>query len=418
MTQALVRFVQGRLNRASELQTADLVLRKLAALDALARSGVAIEPSWLESISIEPQLWPTSALLDWQSLLMRAEKLPQRDRRLAEATRLLRARLSLQGTVMGFSASKTDDLWWLMVSGDVNANRMLLAAVDDVRLREDLPLLARGALARQQLGRWSTTVANAWGVLAMAKFGSRFEAQPVTGSTTVSAEAAVSAPAPGPARAGPGAAATLDWPAVAQAGGAAAAAPSAHLSVAWPAGTAAAPGVLTLRHEGSGRPWATIRSRAAVPLRERLDAGYRIERTVSVVEQKVPGRWSVGDLMRVRLSVDAQTDMTWVVLTDPVPAGSTLLGSGAGGQSSIAAGAGRADRPDDGRARASLVFEERSFEGWRGYWRYVPKGRFFAEYVVRLNQSGRFELPVTRVEAMYAPEVFGELPNATIEVAP
>ena len=37
---------------------------------------------------------------------------------------------------------------------------------------------------------------------------------------------------------------------------------------------------------------------------------------------------------------------------------------------------------------------------------------------MRLNNPGRFALPPTRVEAMYAPEMFGESPNAGIEVAP
>jgi uncharacterized protein YfaS (alpha-2-macroglobulin family) len=46
----------------------------------------------------------------------------------------------------------------------------------------------------------------------------------------------------------------------------------------------------------------------------------------------------------------------------------------------------------------------------------VPKGRFVVEYVIRLNQPGTFQLPPTRVEALYAPETFGELPNAPLEV--
>ena len=40
------------------------------------------------------------------------------------------------------------------------------------------------------------------------------------------------------------------------------------------------------------------------------------------------------------------------------------------------------------------------------------------EYTVRLNNPGRSSLPPTRVEATYAPETFGELPNAVVEVAP
>lgn len=404
MTGALRLFVQGRLRRGSDMPSAaDLVLRKLAALDALARHGVAIEPAWLEPLSIEPQAWPTSALLDWQSLLRRAAKLPDRERRLEQAGRILRARLTLQGTVMGFSTEKTDQLWWLMVSGDVNAARMLINALDDAPsavdgAAQDIARLARGALARQQRGRWNTTVANAWGVLAMAKFAARFEAQPVSGTTALSSG-------------GAGAPAVIDWSAPERVPGA-----GREASLAWPSSAAGAPGALTLRHDGGGRPWATIRSRAAVPLRERLDSGFRISRETTAVEQKVAGRWSVGDLMRVRVTVDAQSDMTWVVLTDPVPAGSTIIGSGLGGQSSLSALA-KGGRSERSTGRASPVFEERSFEGWRGYWRYVPRGTFSAEYVVRLNQAGRFELPATRVEAMYSPEVFGELPNAVFEVA-
>jgi len=38
------------------------------------------------------------------------------------------------------------------------------------------------------------------------------------------------------------------------------------------------------------------------------------------------------------------------------------------------------------------------------------------EYTIRLNQSGAFELPETRVEALYSPEMFGEIPNVRFEV--
>ena len=40
------------------------------------------------------------------------------------------------------------------------------------------------------------------------------------------------------------------------------------------------------------------------------------------------------------------------------------------------------------------------------------------EYTMRLNQSGRLQLPPTRVEALYAPEMFGELPNDPMEILP
>ena len=38
------------------------------------------------------------------------------------------------------------------------------------------------------------------------------------------------------------------------------------------------------------------------------------------------------------------------------------------------------------------------------------------QYTIRLNNAGNFALPPTRVEALYAPEMFGESPNAPVRV--
>ena len=69
-----------------------------------------------------------------------------------------------------------------------------------------------------------------------------------------------------------------------------------------------------------------------------------------------------------------------------------------------------------GTERAQVAFDERGFESFRRYFEFLPRGRHVVEYTVRLNQPGRFGLPASRVEAMYAPEVFGELPVAPLEV--
>lgn len=123
------------------------------------------------------------------------------------------------------------------------------------------------------------------------------------------------------------------------------------------------------------------------------------------VEQKEKGQYSRGDIFRIDLEIDAQIDMTWVVATDPIPAGTTLLGSGLGRDSALATSDARTS------GSAWLAYEERSFEAFRSYYAYVPKGKFTMTYTIRLNNPGEFSLPPTRVEAMYAPEMFGEIPN-------
>src|SRR5690606_16598740 len=98
----------------------------------------------------------------------------------------------------------------------------------------------------------------------------------------------------------------------------------------------------------------------------------------------------------------------------PVPAGSTILGGGLGGRGSLLADA------DSREGWAWLAYEERRFDAYRAYYRFVPKGKWSVEYSVRLNNPGEFLLPATRVEALYAPEMFGELPNPlfTVDASP
>jgi uncharacterized protein YfaS (alpha-2-macroglobulin family) len=99
-----------------------------------------------------------------------------------------------------------------------------------------------------------------------------------------------------------------------------------------------------------------------------------------------------------------------VVVNDPIPAGSTLLGSGLARDSSLLT------RDEKAKGWAWPVFQERSFESLRSYYEYVPKGKWTLEYTVRINNEGVFQLPPTRVEALYSPEMFGEIPNQAVTV--
>jgi uncharacterized protein YfaS (alpha-2-macroglobulin family) len=383
MEQGLKKFIAGTIVRRQEMETADLSIRKLQAVEALARYGKA-EVGLLGSVTIEPNLWPSSAVLDWWSLLSRMPGVPDRDRRLAEAEQIMRARLTMQGTVLKFSTEASDGLWWLMVSPDVNAVRLILHLVRTSQWQPDVPRLMGGALARQRRGAWGLTLANAWGALAVEKFSAAYEKTPVTGTTTAALGSASR---------------SVDWAKTPK---------GAAVALPWPPRRED----VVVDHAGMGKPWVTLQARAAIPLKAPLSSGYAISRSLAAVEQKQAGAWSRGDIVRVRVEVDAQSDMTWVVISDPVPAGASYLGSGLGGQSRIAVSGGqRAPCP-------CLAFEERAFDGVRAYYPYVRKGTWVYEYTIRLNQSGRFELPTTRVEALYSPEAFGELPNLPLEVKP
>ncbi|WP_411884885.1 alpha-2-macroglobulin family protein [Polaromonas sp. YR568] len=411
MERGLIAFVEGRIQREFWSPRKDLDVRKLAALEALSRYGKA-QGRMLGSITIAPNQWPTHAVIDWLNILKRVADVPQREQRMAEANQVLRSRLSFQGTKLVFSTEKDDYWWWLMTNGDVNTARLMLAVMDDPTWKDDMGRLANGFIARQQKGAWHTTTANLWGGLALDKFSAKFEATPVAGVTKATLAAAAASVA------------SVDWAKVDRVKTTdAAGAPNQTTFFGAPASPGnlrnnsmflpwggAAKDTLTVTHQGPGKPWLTLQSIAAIQLKEPFNAGYQIKKTITPVEQAVKGMYTRGDVIRISLEVNASADMTWVVISDPVPGGATILGGGLGRDSEIAT---------SGEKKTGAgwpAFEERSFEAFRSYYEYLPKGVVKMEYTVRLNNVGDFALPPSRVEAMYAPEMFGEWPNARVKV--
>ncbi|UXH79752.1 alpha-2-macroglobulin family protein [Roseateles amylovorans] len=375
----LSAFVEGRIARRYWSPRPDDEPRRVAALAALARYGRAT-PRQLATVDARNlPTWPTSAVIDWLVIHQRMTQAPQREAQISGAQTQLRSRLSYAGTTLRFVNEDTDAWWWLMDSGDGNAARVILALVDDPSWREDLPRIITGTLARQERGAWYSTTANLWGALALERFSAKFEAQAVKGRT----EAQLA-----------GKSAVQEWSVKPD---------GSVLPLPWPAGGS---NPLSITHTGDGKPWATVQALAAVPLKAPLTAGYSIKRSLQPVSQKAAPAWTRGDVMRVRLEIDAAADMTWVVLSDPLPTGASIVDGTIESQGERREGEAWPD------------FIERSFSAWRAYFSYLPRGHHVLEYTVRLNNAGRFQMPSTRAEAMYAPDRFGELPNATLEVAP
>ena len=219
------------------------------------------------------------------------------DALLQDAYAALDSRFTYTGRRLNFSSEASDGLWWMMTSADGNAVRALLALADEATWKERVPKLASGALARQRDGRWNTTTANAWGTLALERYRDRFEAVTPAGKSHVALgkEGRL-----------------VDW-AVFPKGA------TAFLPLA------ADPATLQVKHEGRGEPYVSVTTLAALPLKAPVARGYGISRELLPIDQKTPGKWSRGDVVRVRLSIDARDDMGWVVVEDPIPAGASIL---------------------------------------------------------------------------------------------
>jgi uncharacterized protein YfaS (alpha-2-macroglobulin family) len=147
---------------------------------------------------------------------------------------------------------------------------------------------------------------------------------------------------------------------------------------------------------------------ARVPQTRATSAGLSLTRSLRPVTQAVPGRWSRGDVVAVRLTLRASAPTAWVALIDPVPAGATILGNGLANRSELLdAGTIGSNGPD---------WLDRRTGAMQAYWREL-NGTSVIEYRLRLGSEGRFTLPPARAEAMYAPDIRAALPASGLTVA-
>ncbi|MHA6718970.1 alpha-2-macroglobulin family protein [Sphingomonas sp. RS6] len=378
MIEAMRAVLDGRLRREDY---GDVRLQRVAAFSALARQGAAT-PAMVGQLGIAPADMPSATLADYLAGLGNVSGLPNAAQLRTEAEQVLRTRLVYEGTRIDL-ADKGQMPWWLMASDDSAAIKALLVTLGRPGWADDNGKMMVGIAARQRRGHWDTTPANAWGAIAARRFAALYPAQAIAGVTSASfGQTTV----------------TRKWP-LADGG--------RSFTLPLPTG----PTQLSLRQSQGVGPWAFVRVKAAVPLTQPLMAGYKATKTIKVMQAAVPGRLTRGDVISVTIRVEASAERNWVVIDDPVPPGATVIGD-LGGQSRML----DQELADSGGVAPSYI--ERGSDSWRAYYGWMPRGSFTISYTMRLNTAGQFNLPATRIEAMYAPEIRAELPNQAMAVSP
>ncbi len=375
MIEALKAVLDGRLRREDY---GDVRLQRVAAFAALARQGAA-NPAMLGQLGIAASEMPTASLADYMAALGKVPGLANAPGLRTQAEAVLRTRLVYEGSRLDLSDAAASP-WWLMSSGDEASIKALVAVLGRPGWDDEAPKMMAGVALRQQRGHWDTTTANAWGTIAARRFAGVYPAEAIAGITTASLGTRT---------------VSRRWPLALD-----------QRSFGLP--LPAAPTPLRLSQSGGAGPWAMVSLKAAVPLTQPLNAGYRMTKSVAVVQARTKGRLTRGDVVRVTIDVEASAERNWVVVSDPIPAGATIVG-GMANQSAMLA-------QDNGGEGVQPSYIERGNDAWRGYFAWVPRGRFTVSYTMRLNGVGRLQLPPTRVEAMYSPAIRAALPNAPVVV--
>lgn len=377
MVGALNRFIDGTLYRSSPLSSSDFLLRKITALEAVSKFG-SIESSKIRSVQIDPNRLPIESLISIRNLYRNVNWDKNQRKKVDD---ILRSKLRIQGSSYELSAEDSY-LWWLLSSRDTASARLLNSILADSSWKEETPKLMRGFLNNSKKGRFDLTTANAFASIALRNYRQSFETDRVSGTVKMNLSSQSK---------------SSDWKDEEK-----------NFRFEFPKGRSE----LEIRQEGSGEPYAYVKTRSAIPLKKPIHSGLRIEKEILDAEGKPKTKFKEGDVVRVRLKIKSEFSISWLAIKDPIPGGASILGSGLGRDSSLlsqTASNNYWDQPS---------FVERKFEGITAYYEYFFPGESTYEYAYRINSPGIFQLPPTRVEAMYQPEVFSVIPNQIQTVDP
>ncbi|MCZ8154642.1 MAG: MG2 domain-containing protein [Leptospira sp.] len=380
MTDSLRGYLAGTIRGDRWTFGADTIVRKIIVTEALSRYETLTWDS-VSPLLRNMELLPTASIIDLLEISNRVTSADEKSK--SRLTSILRSRLNLQGTELVIADKNFTSPWWILGSTDYTMSRLTLWALADPSYKKDLPRIVKGLLKKQRNGRWDTTLGNAYGVLAMERAAKILESEKVSGGVVTLTDA--------------GKETILDPNK-----------PDANTNTVR---VGESPKDITMVYNGKGKPWLSWEVRSRIPLTKPLNSGYTLKRTVTPIVRANSGIWTKGDVIKVRLEIQADSDKTWVVVEDAIPSGSIHMGRGLGKESKILQGSIIQQDFE------SPTFEEKSFSHYRAYFEYLPQGNHVIEYTIQLNHPGSFSMPGARVEAMYSPEVFGELPLEKIKIS-
>jgi len=378
MLSGLERYVAGELKTQRAWLPNDsyyLLSEKLIALEALSRYDRASK-RLLDTIRVDPVKLTAASLADWLDILNRAKDIPNHAAQRAAAIKELRDNIRVSASVA--SVARSDDRWYFMRSDDYTMARMFRLSLDIRELAEfKLPLLKGLNNRMQRGGYFYSTQANLWAAFALERHNKQASAD---GRTRVIYNNETK---------------EVAWDSNTLEG---------ELTFPW---SAIATGV-SVEHLGKGEPWVRAQLRAPVPLAGKVDNGIIVSKVFKPVQQRRAGHYSVGDIIQVTVTADNKAGLGWLAIDDPVPAGSTVLGG-------LAKLGTTTEMP---QTWSGYRYIERTFTSVRSSFEWAPKGQHSFTYQVRLTTPGKFALPPTHAEAMYSPEVNGQLGNAVFEIEP
>ncbi|RME47767.1 MAG: alpha-2-macroglobulin, partial [Chloroflexi bacterium] len=192
---------------------------------------------------------------------------------------------------------------------------------------------------------------------------------------------------------------------------------------------------LTISRNGTGRLYYTAHLRYFPPAAgmKPLDRGIVIGRQYFKVDPRtfqptgeIAESAKVGDVVQVKLTIIAPTDLYYLLVEDPLPAGFEAI------DTSLRTASAAAQGPQF----QEVVPEGKEVPWWRRFWwsywtqsqlldqkvalfaTFLRRGTYEYTYLMRASVAGDFNVPPAHAEEMYFPEVFGRSSGGLFSVEP
>lgn len=161
---------------------------------------------------------------------------------------------------------------------------------------------------------------------------------------------------------------------------------------------------------GQGRLYYQMMLQFSPKTIEYRDNGFAVSKKIEPVKDNVRG-YVRGELYKVTLKVNTQADRLYVVVDDPLPAGFEIVNTAFKTNEGLTDGTGGGYSWFGG-----FNHTEKYFDRMLLFSDYLSKGEHEYSYIVRATYAGRFNMPATKAEEMYTPEVYGNTPSAVIDI--
>lgn len=174
---------------------------------------------------------------------------------------------------------------------------------------------------------------------------------------------------------------------------------------------------LDFKKDGSGRLYYMVRMNY-YPKSQTVakEEGIAVSKAVAGLATTADASSSIkaGTVARVTLTVSTNQDRTFVVLDDPVPAGFEIINT----SFQTASVAEREQEHGQAEWWGFNPFRHREQYDDRALFfaDYLPAGVYSVSYLVRVTSFGTYQMPATRVEGMYEPEIFGQTSSRVVIV--